>query len=64
MIEEQSTRPVSLASTPKFIVVGYALLNNKILVRSGPVWSVPGFNEGPYKCIVLHDLLQYLVILL
>ena len=38
--EEQNPRPVSLASAPKFILVGYALLNNKI-----PVWSVPGFNE-------------------
>ena len=34
--EEQSSRPVSFANAPKFILVGYALLNNKILVRSGP----------------------------
>ena len=38
--EEQKPRPVSVSSAPKFILVGYVLLNNKILVR-----SVPGFNE-------------------
>ena len=36
MKHRQSPRTVSLASAPKFILVGYALLNNKILVRSGP----------------------------
>ena len=34
--EEKAPRPVALSSTPKFILVGYALLNNKILVWSGP----------------------------
>ena len=34
--EEQTPCPVSLSSAPKFMLVGYALLNNKILVWSGP----------------------------